>query len=104
MRISEILRSLVDVIDRIESDQAVEDPNQEYKDRANDDVARFNQVKDLIPSGVDVRVHANEPEEAYASVASVTTDAGGGPNGPKHPSDIRSSSTSMYPGTTYGAQ
>lgn len=100
MKVSDIIRQLLDTMDRIEQDQET----QAYKDRANDDVARFNQVKDLIPQGPDLRQHANEPEVRYASVASVTTDAGGGPNAPKHPSDIRSASTSMYPGTTYGAQ
>ena len=90
---------MLNTIDRIEADQEI----QAHKDRTNDDVARFNQVKELLPQGPDMRQHANEPEEKYASVASVTTDAGGGPNAPKHPSDIRSASTSMYPGTTYGA-
>lgn len=99
MKVSDIIRQLLNTMDRIEADQEI----QAHKDRANDDVARFNQVKELIPKGPDMRQHANEPEEAYASVAAVTTDAGGGPNAPKHPSDIRSSSTSMYPGTTYGA-
>jgi hypothetical protein len=32
---------------------------------------------------------ANSPNEVVAPVSAVTTDAGGGLNGPKHPDDIR---------------
>jgi len=31
----------------------------------------------------------NSPNEIIAPIASVTTDAGGGVNAPKHPADIR---------------
>jgi hypothetical protein len=32
---------------------------------------------------------ANAPDEKYADIDAVTTLAGGGVNGPKHPADIR---------------
>lgn len=97
MKISEIIRQLLDVMDRIEADQTA----QTHKNRADDNIARFNQVKELLPQGADMRAHANQPDEAYASVAAVTTDAGGGVNGPKHPSDIRAVNPSMYPSMQY---
>lgn len=106
MKTTEILRGLLDIIDGLESaaePTAVIAVNQNaeidqaYKDRANDDVARMNQIKDLLPSPCSDKEYANEPEEAYASVDAVTVDAGGGPNAPKHPADIRTNAPSMYP-------
>ena len=94
MKISEIIRQLLDVMDRIEVDQQNDTSVQHHKDRIDDNVGRFNQIKDLIPRGPDMRHHANEPEEAYASVASVTTDAGGDHH---HPADIRGEHASMFP-------
>jgi hypothetical protein len=32
---------------------------------------------------------SNQPNEQYADVAAITTLAGGGPNAPKDPADIR---------------
>jgi len=40
---------------------------------------------------------SNAPNPQYAPVSAVTTDAGGGPNKPKHPADIRGNSQSLYP-------
>jgi len=40
---------------------------------------------------------ANRPNEVVAPVSAVTTDAGGGVNGPKHPHDIRVKDPSAYP-------
>jgi hypothetical protein len=110
MKTTEILRGLLDIIDGLESSTKTEpmvvvDPaaqekaaiDQEYKDRANDDVARMNQIKDLLPNPCATKEFANEPEEKYATIDSVTVDAGGGPNAPKHPADIRTDATSMYP-------
>ena len=39
---------------------------------------------------------ANSPDEKYADVSAVTTKAGGGLNGPKHPKDIRVKDPSPY--------
>jgi hypothetical protein len=57
---------------------------------------REEQVADLLPDHENNR-WANEPEEKYADIDSVTVLAGGGVNGPKHPSDIRVQHPSMYP-------
>ena len=61
----------------------------------DDQVHRFDQVADLVQGGVGTC--ANQPQEAYADIAAVTTAAGGGVNGPKNPADMRSNSISMYP-------
>ena len=45
----------------------------------------------------NTQTYANEPGEVYADIDAVTTLAGGGHNGPKHPSDIRGEHPSMYP-------
>lgn len=46
-------------------------------------------VRDLIAKADSPKAIANAPDEAYAGVDAVTTDAGDGPNAPKHPKDIR---------------
>lgn len=57
---------------------------------AGDDGDRgMAQIRDLISKADKPKGLANEPDEAYAGVDSVTTDAGGGVNGPKDPADIR---------------
>ena len=55
----------------------------------------MKQIAGLLPVGEPVI--ANAPNEQYADIASVTTDAGGGPNAPKHPHDLRVKDPSMYP-------
>lgn len=57
---------------------------------------RDAQIADLIPDHDNDR-WANEPEEKYATIDAVTVDAGGGVNGPKHPSDMRVQHPSLYP-------
>lgn len=57
---------------------------------------REKQIADLT-SDSEEKCWANEPEEKYASVDAVTVDAGGGVNGPKHPSDMRVQHPSLYP-------
>jgi hypothetical protein len=61
-----------------------------------DDVNRFKQVMDLVVS--EQPEYANEPNEEYAGIEAVTTDAGGGVNGPKHPHDLRVKDPSQHPG------
>ena len=60
----------------------------------SDDIRRFRQIVDL--ADVQQTEYSNNPKEEYASIESVTTAAGGGLNGPKHPDDIRGNSFSIY--------
>ena len=62
----------------------------------NEELHRIKQIAGLLPTDCHTE-YANEPQEQYASIEAVTTDAGGGVNGPKHPSDIRGEHPSMYP-------
>jgi hypothetical protein len=57
---------------------------------------RGKQIADLAPDDEE-SCWANEPEEKYAGIDSVTVNAGGGVNGPKHPSDMRVQHPSLYP-------
>ena len=63
----------------------------------HDDIRRFKQIVDLA-NGPGDKMYDTRPDEAYANIEAVTTDAGGGVNGPKHPSDMRVQHPSLYPG------
>lgn len=58
------------------------------------DENHFKQIQDLQSDGCTQ--YSNSPNEQYAGIESVTTDAGGGVNGPKHAADIRTDSPSLY--------
>lgn len=58
------------------------------------DENHFKQIQDLQSDGCTE--YSNSPNEQYAGLESVTTDAGGGVNGPKHAADIRTDSPSLY--------
>jgi len=103
MRISDIIRGILDIIDNAEAGnetpKAVE--GGAYQE---DDIKRFKQIVDL--AGQDtLDGYANQPNEQYASIDAVTVDAGAdGMNGTKDPADIRGSTQAIYPGTAYGAR
>jgi hypothetical protein len=92
MRATEILRNFLDLIDNIETAQkppvVVQITKTTHSPDPHDvDDNRFKQIKDLISDkhpGVQ-----NRPREEYADIDSVTNNAGGGMNGPKHPDDLR---------------
>jgi hypothetical protein len=92
MRAAELLRHFADIIDQSEQNQE----GQISPLSKGDDVNRFKQVMDLVSSEHEPE-YANEPSEEYAGIESVTTNAGGGMNGPKHPHDLRVKDPSAYP-------
>jgi hypothetical protein len=98
MRVSEIIRKILDVIDQVETEHITPCTPADLtsQESYNDDVRRFRQIIDLASSGESTQ-YSNTPTEKYASVNSVTISAGGGVNGPKHPHDIRVKDPSMYP-------
>ena len=100
MKIAEILRKFADIIDQAEQQST---DGQMSPLSKGDDVNRFKQIAGIRSQNENPRF-ANQPKEEYADIASVTTDAGGGVNGPKHPADIRGEQPSIYPGTVYGAR
>ena len=101
MRATEIIRGVLDLIDQLECDQQpepeivavapVEEPVQ-----TGVDSNRFKQIFDILLSE-KAQMYDNSPAEVTAGIESVTTHAGGGWNGPKHPHDIRVKDPSMYP-------
>jgi len=100
MRTTDVIRQILDLIDNIDNLPASAESAPAYEVPLDDNVARFRQIADLLGSDDDGE-YANEPQERTAPLISVTTHAGGGVNGPKHPSDIRGAQSSMYPFTQY---
>ena len=100
MRATDIIRDLLDLIDGIETNQSPE-PTAEIEISLPDpvaasDVNHFKQIVDLANQPQLFTDFANQPNEKYADVAAVTTDAGGGVNGPKDPADLRGNSIPVY--------
>jgi len=95
MRIQDIIRSVLDIIDQVDGDDTPSDEPIGYTD---DDIDRFKQIAGIMPNDGEMSVLANSPNEKVADIAAVTVDAGGGVNGPKHPHDIRVKDPSQHPG------
>ena len=103
MRSTEIIRSILDLIDHIDLEQQSKEPSaaavftpEQPLDDCGGDPNRFRQIVDLLTSEYG-QMYDNSPAEVIAGIESVTTHAGGGWNGPKNPADIRADSVSMYP-------
>jgi hypothetical protein len=90
MRATEFIRNILDLIDMIETPKPNVVVNVEVSDNP------MKQIQDLLPSGEET-TYANQPQEEYASINAVTTNAGGGVNGPKNPRDLRGNSFPIYP-------
>lgn len=105
MKATDIIRGVLDLIDQVECAQ---EPQPEVVAMPELDIVqtgvdtnRFKQIFDIL-SAERAQMYDNSPAEVVAGIESVTTDAGGGWNGPKNPADIRANSVSMYP--TYQAE
>ncbi len=97
MRVQEIIRGILDMIDGADTTKATlrpdeTVPNEQFYD---DDVRRFRQIVDLADQGQETE-YSNTPKEEYAGIEAVTTAAGGGPNKPKHIDDIRGNSFRIH--------
>jgi hypothetical protein len=100
MRVQEIIRSVLDLIDQVEQQSSTEQPVEElgYTDA---DIKRFQQIAGLKGPGE----YSTAPNEQYADVEAVTNQAGAdGWQGTKHPADIKGEHPSLYPGTVHGAK
>lgn len=104
MRATEIIRSILDIVDSINSGDSDETGCGCNSDdsavivAANDDdeLRRFRQILGLAANNNDQ--YANTPDERISSIDSVTDAAGGGVNGPKHSADIRGEHGRLYGG------
>lgn len=84
MRAQDIIRAVLDLIDKSE-----EVPDETCGAEDGEPIAsRFKQIMAMIDSD-STGPYSNTPNEVVADVDAVTTLAGGGVNGPKHPDDIR---------------
>jgi len=95
MRISEIIRSILDIIDQADSQEIVNDldPNPEgYEEK---DVKRFKQIADVVDK--EDTAYGNTPKQKIAGVNAVTHDAGADSwQGTKDVDDIRGTTTRIY--------
>lgn len=105
MRAQELIQAILSMLDQAEQPEAEPvvavqvDAEQEPETAADfydDEIRRMKQIAGLRDTG-ELSPLSNAPNPQYAPVSAVTTDAGGGPNQPKHPADIRGNSQSLYP-------
>ena len=91
MRATDIVRQILDLLDAVEGPHDIEQDGIEaevHVHQNGEDENRFKQVLAMLDAD-SFGPLANSPNEVVAPVSAVTTDAGGGVNGPKHPADIR---------------
>lgn len=86
MKIQELIRSLLDYLDR-----------HSIENEPGEQTSRFKQIKDLHSKYADDLPYSNTPKVRVSNVDAVTKDAGGGMNGSKHPADIRVKDPTDYP-------
>ena len=93
MRATDIVRQVLDLLDQVEGEHDIEPgviPNDDACDAEQGEpiAGRFKQIFAMLdaPSAGPL---ANSPNEVVADIEAVTSDAGGGLNGPKDPADIR---------------
>lgn len=99
MRVSEIIRSVLDLIDQADESEAITRPDELVADEDfyNDELLRMRQIVDVM-GGQQATEYSNSPAEEYAGIEAVTTAAGGGVNGPKHVDDIRGVNVRLHGG------
>ena len=75
MKATDFIRTLLDFIDEVHQEREAES-------------------QEVETAGTEL---ANSPCEKVLPVSAVTTDMGGGPNGIKHPADLRGVTVQLYP-------
>jgi hypothetical protein len=84
MSARDLLRAILDILDS--EDQQVKADVTVNQNGEPD--GRFKQILAMLDAD-SFGPLANSPNPVVAPISAVTTDAGGGLNGPKHPADIR---------------
>jgi len=87
MRATDIVRQILDILDAVEDTKDAPKVDIEISQN-NEPDNRFKQILAMLDAD-SFGPLANSPNEVVAPVDAVTTLAGGGVNGPKHPADIR---------------
>ena len=88
MRATDIVRQVLDLLDAVEGEHDLKPQAHVHIDQNNEPDDRFKQILAMLDAD-SFGPLANSPNEVVAPIDAVTTDAGGGVNGPKHPADIR---------------
>jgi hypothetical protein len=96
MRTTDIIRAVLDLIDGSEQENKVNVQVTAPPEQGEPIASRFKQIFAMLDAP-NAGPLANSPNEVVADIDSVTTLAGGGVNGPKHPHDIRVKDPSAYP-------
>ena len=96
MRAQDVIRAVLDMIDTQEEDVRV-DVDSVLQNEPGEQTSRFKQIFHLLSQRNRLKPYSNSPRDAVADVDAVTTLAGGGVNGPKHPADIRVKDPTDYP-------
>lgn len=109
MKTTDIIRGILDLIDSVnaaddgpacgcggECGCDSDEPTIAVATTNDDEMRRFKQILGLIDS--DEPTYSNTPNEQVSDVESVTTNAGGGINKPKHVNDIRGEHGRLYGG------
>jgi len=88
MRATDIVRQVLDLLDAVEGPHDLK-PEAEVHIHQNDEPEnRFKSILAMLDAD-SFGQYSNSPNEVVAPIEAVTTLAGGGVNGPKHPADIR---------------
>jgi hypothetical protein len=101
MRATDIIRSVLDLLDKVDNEPQQETPAQltvatDIPPEEGEPIAsRFKSIFAML-SNRDQGDYSNTPNEVVADVDAVTVDAGGGVNGPKHVDDIRTAHPRQY--------
>lgn len=89
MQATDVIRQLLDLIDQINKQNSSTSDLLPTPNEDGELVSRFKQIHDILSNRNAPTDFSNSPNEVVTGVSSVTTDVGGGPNGIKHPDDIR---------------
>ena len=88
MRAQDIIRAVLDVLDQQDEDIRV-DVDTVMPNEQGEQTSRFKQIFHMLSQRNKPKEYSNSPRDAVADIEAVTTLAGGGINGSKHPDDIR---------------
>lgn len=89
MRATEFIRGLLDLIDQVDGQEEVQQP-----------VDYEEEVIILQPQAEYDTRYSNSPDESVTPIDTILS-VGNDINKPKHPSDLRADSFSMYPNMQY---
>lgn len=107
MRATEIIRNLLDLIDKVEDEKDTAEPvtvssvPAEQPAVTGIDTNRFKHIYAMLDTErSQPPMYNNSPNAVVADIDAVTTDAGGGWMGPKNPADLKADSITLYPNFT----